>query len=52
MKLERLAKIKGTPLAVAERLVAQRPFHSIKAILSVKGVEPKTLHNIFDALNN
>jgi hypothetical protein len=52
VKLERLAKIKGIPLAVAERLVAQRPFHSIKAILSVKGVGPKTLHNIFDALNN
>lgn len=50
VKLERLAKIKGVSLKVAERVVAQRPYHSMKALLSVKGMGPKTLYKILDEL--
>ncbi|RBP85247.1 hypothetical protein EBI01_01220 [Marinomonas rhizomae] len=50
-KVDKLLKAKGVPKKILERLVAERPFHSEKAVLNVKGVGPVMLGKIVAELS-
>lgn len=45
-KVDKLLKVKGVPKKVLEKLIAERPFHSEKAVLNVKGMGPVMLGKI------
>lgn len=50
LKAKKLLDINGIPKKVLERLVAERPFQSEKAILSVKGMGPIMLKKLLTIL--
>jgi DNA uptake protein ComE-like DNA-binding protein len=50
LKAKKLLTINGIPKKVLERLVAERPFQSEKAILSVKGMGPVMLKKLLAIL--
>jgi DNA uptake protein ComE-like DNA-binding protein len=50
-KVDKLLKVKGVPKKVLEKLVAERPFRSEKAVLNVKGVGPVMLGKIVAELS-
>ena len=45
-KVDKLLKVKGVPKKILEKLVAERPFHSEKAVLNVKGMGPVMLGKV------
>ncbi|WP_421847076.1 hypothetical protein [Marinomonas sp.] len=49
-KVDKLLKVKGVPKKVLEKLIAERPFHSEKAVLNVKGMGPVMLGKILAEL--
>jgi hypothetical protein len=49
-KVDKLLKVKGVPKKVLEKLVAERPFQSEKAILNIKGMGPSMLKKILTAI--
>jgi len=49
-KVETLLKIKGVPKKILGKLVAERPFHSEKAVLNIKGMGPTMLNKILSEL--
>ena len=49
-KVDKLLKVKGVPKKVLEKLVAERPFHSEKAVLNVKGMGPVMMGKILAEL--
>jgi hypothetical protein len=49
-KVDKLLNVKGVPKKVLEKLVAERPFHSEKAVLNIKGVGPVMLKKIVSEL--
>jgi hypothetical protein len=50
-KVDKLLKVKGVPKKVLEKLVAERPFRSEKAVLNVKGMGPVMLGKIVAELS-
>jgi DNA uptake protein ComE-like DNA-binding protein len=48
--VDKLLNVKGVPKKVLEKLVAERPFHSEKAVLNIKGVGPVMLKKIVSEL--
>lgn len=50
LKTKKLLSISGIPIKVLERLIAERPFQSEKAILSVKGMGPVMLKKLLTKL--
>ncbi|UTV99481.1 hypothetical protein KDW99_19980 [Marinomonas rhizomae] len=49
-KVDKLLKVKGVPKKILEKLVAERPFHSEKSVLNVKGMGPVMLGKILAEL--
>lgn len=49
-KVEKLLKVKGVPKKVLGKLAAERPFHSEKAVLNVKGMGPTMLSKVLAEL--
>jgi hypothetical protein len=50
-KVDKLLKVKGVPKKVLEKLVAERPFHSEKAVLNIKGMGPVMLGKVIVELS-
>jgi hypothetical protein len=51
-KVEKLLKVKGVPKKLLDKLVAERPFRSEKAVLNVKGMGPAMLNKIIAELTS
>ncbi|MBR7888047.1 helix-hairpin-helix domain-containing protein [Marinomonas sp. A79] len=49
-KVDKLLSVKGIPRRVLEKLVAERPFASEKAVLNIKGIGPVKLQRILSQL--
>tara|TARA_R110001606_G_scaffold223974_2_gene371997 strand:- start:14709 stop:15398 length:690 start_codon:yes stop_codon:yes gene_type:complete len=49
-KVDKLLKVKGVPKKVLEKLIAERPFHSEKAVLNIKGMGPVMMGKILAEL--
>ena len=49
-KVETLLKVKGVSKKLLRKLVAERPFHSEKAVLNIKGMGPIMLNRILTEL--
>lgn len=49
-KVDKLLSVKGIPKKVLEKLVAERPFASEKAVLNIKGIGPVKLQRIVSQL--
>lgn len=49
-KVEKLLNVKGVPKKVLGKLAAERPFHSEKAVLNVKGMGPAMLSKVLAEL--
>ncbi|ETX12661.1 hypothetical protein MUS1_00270 [Marinomonas ushuaiensis DSM 15871] len=52
MRAKKLLSVNGVPMKVLERLIAERPFQSEKAILSVKGMGPVMLKKLLTKLTD
>jgi DNA uptake protein ComE-like DNA-binding protein len=50
-KVDKLLKVKGVPKKILEKLVAERPFHSEKAVLNIKGMGPVMLGKVIVELS-
>ena len=51
-KVEKILKVKGVPKKLLDKLVAERPFRSEKAVLNVKGMGPAMLNKIIAELTS
>ncbi len=51
-KVEKILKVKGVPKKLLDKLVAERPFRSEKAVLNVKGMGPAMLNRVIAELTN
>jgi DNA uptake protein ComE-like DNA-binding protein len=50
--VEKILKVKGVPKKLLDKLVAERPFRSEKAVLNVKGMGPAMLNKIIAELTS
>ena len=48
---KKLLKVKVIPEKILKKMVLERPFHSEKAVLNIKGMGPKMLAKLLKALN-